>query len=71
MYGISEKYLKLQEYPFSSEQKLMAVKCVNKYDDVRFLNETYFIISSINYFYYIIKIKIYRLKKKFILSKVL
>lgn len=36
MYGISDKYLKLQEYPFSSEQKLMAVKCVNKYDDVSF-----------------------------------
>lgn len=35
MYGVSDKYIKLQEYPFSSEQKLMAVKCVNKYDDVR------------------------------------
>jgi len=48
MYGISDKYLKLQEYPFSSEQKLMAVKCVNKYDDVRYWNITYFIII----FYY-------------------
>lgn len=34
MYGVSDRYIKLQEYPFSSEQKLMAVKCVNKYDDV-------------------------------------
>lgn len=55
MYGISDKYLKLQEYPFSSEQKLMAVKCVNKYDDVRFWNITYFII--IFYYFYFIKIK--------------
>lgn len=38
MYGISDKYIKLQEYPFSSEQKLMAVKCVNKYDDVSIPN---------------------------------
>lgn len=55
MYGISDKYLKLQEYPFSSEQKLMAVKCVNKYDDVRFWNITYFTI--IFYYFYFIKIK--------------
>lgn len=47
MYGISDKYIKLQEYPFSSEQKLMAVKCVNKYDDVsilKFKHCTYFYI---------------------------
>ncbi|XP_046741322.1 calcium-transporting ATPase type 2C member 1 [Diprion similis] len=31
MYGIVDKYLKLQEYPFSSEQKMMAVKCATKY----------------------------------------
>lgn len=37
MYGISDRYIKLQEYPFSSEQKLMAVKCVNKYDDVSYI----------------------------------
>lgn len=43
MYGVSDKYIKLQEYPFSSEQKLMAVKCVNKYDDVSIQN-TYCII---------------------------
>lgn len=47
MYGISDKYLKLQEYPFSSEQKLMAVKCVNKYDDVSFCNTLNFIHISI------------------------
>ncbi|XP_014260300.1 calcium-transporting ATPase type 2C member 1 isoform X1 [Cimex lectularius] len=28
MYGISDKYVRLQEYPFSSEHKMMAVKCV-------------------------------------------
>ncbi|XP_025422358.1 calcium-transporting ATPase type 2C member 1-like isoform X2 [Sipha flava] len=33
IYGVSDKYIKHQEYPFSSEQKLMAVKCINKYDD--------------------------------------
>ncbi|KAL4113218.1 hypothetical protein QTP88_016882 [Uroleucon formosanum] len=45
MYGISDKYLKLQEYPFSSEQKLMAVKCVNKYDDVK--EEIYFVKGAL------------------------
>ncbi|XP_024940158.1 calcium-transporting ATPase type 2C member 1 isoform X2 [Cephus cinctus] len=33
MYGVSEKYLRLQEYPFSSEQKMMAVKCTPKYGE--------------------------------------
>ncbi|XP_063234535.1 calcium-transporting ATPase type 2C member 1 isoform X2 [Bacillus rossius redtenbacheri] len=33
MYGVPDKYLRLQEYPFSSEQKMMAVKCVSKYSD--------------------------------------
>lgn len=33
MYGISDKYVRLQEYPFSSEQKMMAVKCIAKYGD--------------------------------------
>lgn len=47
MYGVNDKYLKLQEYPFSSEQKLMAVKCVYKYDDVIISN----IIFSYLYFY--------------------
>ncbi|XP_044583033.1 calcium-transporting ATPase type 2C member 1 isoform X1 [Cotesia glomerata] len=35
MYGAAEKYLRLQEYPFSSEQKMMAVKCAPKYTEDR------------------------------------
>ncbi|XP_044006529.1 calcium-transporting ATPase type 2C member 1 isoform X4 [Aphidius gifuensis] len=35
LYGVSDKYLRLQEYPFSSEQKMMAVKCTSKYTDDR------------------------------------
>ena len=35
MYGVADKYLRLQEYPFSSEQKMMAVKCAEKYSDNR------------------------------------
>ncbi|CAG2170920.1 unnamed protein product [Oppiella nova] len=31
MFGIKDKYLRLQEFPFSSEQKLMAVKCIPKF----------------------------------------
>lgn len=31
MYNINDRYVRLQEYPFSSEQKMMAVKCVPKY----------------------------------------
>lgn len=46
MYGVSDKFIKLQEYPFSSEQKLMAVKCVNKYDDVSIHNIIHFYIYS-------------------------
>jgi Ca2+-transporting ATPase len=34
MYGVADKYVRLQEYPFSSEQKMMAVKCGPKYGDV-------------------------------------
>jgi len=33
MHGVPEKYVRLQEYPFSSEQKMMAVKVVPKYSD--------------------------------------
>ncbi|XP_076274414.1 secretory pathway calcium atpase isoform X2 [Rhynchophorus ferrugineus] len=32
MYNVSDRYVRLQEYPFSSEQKMMAVQCVSKYD---------------------------------------
>lgn len=38
MYGISDKYLRLQEYPFSSEQKMMAVKCTPKYEEVKYIS---------------------------------
>lgn len=31
MYNVQDRYVRLQEYPFSSEQKMMAVKCVSKY----------------------------------------
>ncbi|ODM95806.1 Calcium-transporting ATPase type 2C member 1 [Orchesella cincta] len=30
MHGVQEQYLRLQEFPFNSEQKMMAVKCVPK-----------------------------------------
>lgn len=33
MYNIQDRFVRLQEYPFSSEQKMMAVKCVPKYED--------------------------------------
>lgn len=33
MYNVGDRYIRLQEYPFSSEQKMMAVKCVSKYDN--------------------------------------
>lgn len=40
MYGVADKYVRLQEYPFSSEQKMMAVKCVPKYGDVSIIFRT-------------------------------
>lgn len=45
MYGINDKYLRLQEYPFSSEQKMMAVKCTPKYGENR--QETYFVKGAL------------------------
>lgn len=33
MYNVADRYLRIQEFPFSSEQKMMAVKCVPKYDN--------------------------------------
>lgn len=50
MYGVNEKYLRLQEYPFSSEQKMMVVKCIPKYGEV---NE----FSNIPSFYCLCSIK--------------
>lgn len=41
MYCSADKYLRLQEYPFSSEQKMMAVKCVPKYGENR--QEVFFV----------------------------
>lgn len=35
MYNVSDRFVRLQEYPFSSEQKMMAVKCVPKYTDTK------------------------------------
>lgn len=32
MYNIDDRYVRLKEYPFSSEQKMMTVKCSSKYD---------------------------------------
>jgi len=29
LYNITDKYIRLQEYPFSSETKVMAVKCIS------------------------------------------
>ncbi|XP_055378481.1 calcium-transporting ATPase type 2C member 1 isoform X2 [Condylostylus longicornis] len=32
-YAVNDNYIRIQEYPFSSEQKTMAVKCVQKYNN--------------------------------------
>ena len=45
MYGTADKYLRLQEYPFSSEQKMMVVKCTPKYDENR--QEIYFVKGAL------------------------
>ncbi|XP_031843199.1 secretory pathway calcium atpase [Nomia melanderi] len=45
MYGVADKYLRLQEYPFSSEQKMMAVKCAPKYGENR--QEIFFVKGAI------------------------
>lgn len=45
MYNISDRYVRLQEYPFSSEQKMMAVKCVPKYGGDKF--DIYFVKGAI------------------------
>lgn len=44
MYNVADRYVRLQEYPFSSEQKMMAVKCVSKYDDKQ---EIFFVKGAI------------------------
>ncbi|XP_076683275.1 secretory pathway calcium atpase [Andrena cerasifolii] len=45
MYGVADKYLRLQEYPFSSEQKMMVVKCTPKYEENR--QEIYFVKGAL------------------------
>ncbi|XP_023711698.1 calcium-transporting ATPase type 2C member 1 isoform X2 [Cryptotermes secundus] len=45
MYAVADKYVRLQEYPFSSEQKMMAVKCVPKYGDSK--EELYFVKGAL------------------------
>ncbi|KAL6264132.1 hypothetical protein P5V15_004211 [Pogonomyrmex californicus] len=45
MYGIADRYLRLQEYPFSSEQKMMAVKCTPKFGENR--QEIYFVKGAL------------------------
>nr|CAD7193753.1 unnamed protein product [Timema douglasi] len=45
MYGVSDKFVRLQEYPFSSEQKMMAVKCISKYGDNK--EEIYFVKGAL------------------------
>lgn len=47
MYGVADKYLRLQEYPFSSEQKMMAVKCTQRFGEVGLNRKTrIFLIRS-------------------------
>lgn len=45
MYNVADRYVRLQEYPFSSEQKMMAVKCSPKYD--RDKEEVYFVKGAL------------------------
>lgn len=45
LYNVSDRYIRLQEYPFSSEQKMMAVKCVPKYDNDKI--EVYFVKGAL------------------------
>ncbi|XP_050499261.1 calcium-transporting ATPase type 2C member 1 isoform X4 [Diabrotica virgifera virgifera] len=45
MDNIGNRYIRLKEYPFSSEQKMMAVHCVNKYDNNK--EEIFFVKGAI------------------------
>uniref|UniRef100_T1J4W7 Calcium-transporting ATPase n=1 Tax=Strigamia maritima TaxID=126957 RepID=T1J4W7_STRMM len=48
MYGERERYVRIQEMPFSSEQKIMAVKCVPKYGMVgKNKQEIYFVKGAL------------------------
>lgn len=47
--GLQQDYIRKAEYPFSSEQKWMAVKCVHRTQQVSFhLKNTYYILFSID-----------------------
>ncbi|KAG5890132.1 hypothetical protein JTB14_027799 [Gonioctena quinquepunctata] len=45
MDNIANRYVRLKEYPFSSEQKMMAVKCIPKYDNSK--EEIFFVKGAI------------------------
>lgn len=45
LYAASDKYIRLQEYPFSSEQKIMAVRIVPKYNNNK--EEVYFVKGAL------------------------
>ncbi|CAH0773260.1 unnamed protein product [Bemisia tabaci] len=45
MYGVADKYIRLKEYPFSSEHKIMAVKCAIKGGSVN--DEVFFVKGAI------------------------
>ncbi|KAF4525180.1 hypothetical protein B566_EDAN013414 [Ephemera danica] len=45
IYNASDKYIRLQEYPFSSEQKMMAVKCVPRYGEKK--EEVFFVKGAL------------------------
>lgn len=46
MYAVTEKYIRLQEYPFSSEQKMMAVKVALRNGSIQ--EELYFVKGAID-----------------------
>jgi P-type Ca2+ transporter type 2C len=43
LYNATEKYIRLQEYPFSSETKVMAVKCIPANSPNEERSEIYFV----------------------------
>lgn len=45
LYAASDKYIRLQEYPFSSEQKMMAVRLTQKYSNNK--EEIYFVKGAL------------------------
>lgn len=45
LYAASDKYIRLQEYPFSSEQKMMAVRLAQKYSNNK--EEIYFVKGAL------------------------